>query len=125
MEYHDGELSPPVRGEVERHLKSCTDCRRQLAEWRQVDDLVRGQPPALPRPHTGPIWLQAAVLLLTAGFALLQARPNLATITRHYEIHHGAQTYTVETSGSNTTLLMLEVEDEDGLAQAHIGGDNL
>ena len=60
MEYHDGELSPPIRGEVERHLKSCTDCRRQLAEWRQVDDLVRGQPPALPRPHTGPIWLQAA-----------------------------------------------------------------
>ena len=120
MEYHDEELSAPERAEVESHLRRCRECRRQLEEWRALDWLVRGQP-ARARPRTGPLWLQAAVLLLTAGFAFTQVREQ-NPVARHYEVHHGSQTYRVET---NTTLLMLEVEDEEGLAQAHIGGENL
>jgi len=122
MEYHDGELIASERGVIDYHLRRCRECRAQLEEWRALDSLVRGEP-ARRRPRSGVIWLQAAVLLFTAGFAVTQVRAPGPT-SRHYEVHHGSQTYTVETSGANTRLLMLEVEDEQGLAQAHVGGEN-
>jgi len=43
----DGELAPPRREEVERHLASCADCRAVEAELRELDHLLQA-PAALP-----------------------------------------------------------------------------
>lgn len=40
MEYLDHELSPEDRGRLERHLERCPDCRRELEELRQLEQLT-------------------------------------------------------------------------------------
>lgn len=39
--YVDGELSPPERGAVNVHLRSCTVCARHVAELREMNDVLR------------------------------------------------------------------------------------
>ncbi len=44
----DGELAPGERAELDRHLEECAECRRELAEFRQlkeVTDMVRFREP--------------------------------------------------------------------------------
>jgi anti-sigma factor RsiW len=43
-EYHDGELSPARRRQVEAHLKVCAACRAKLEELRQVSALLHEVP---------------------------------------------------------------------------------
>ena len=48
--YLDGALDAVERQALERHLATCADCQRALAELRRVRDLLRALPtPALPR----------------------------------------------------------------------------
>ncbi len=42
--YKDGELDGSLREEVSLHLRNCEACRKELAEFEQVDSLVRGLP---------------------------------------------------------------------------------
>lgn len=87
-EYHDGELSPEKRGEVERHLQSCRECGGELGRLRRLarlfkrpapasEEFVRGvlarlpaetgEPsPALWRPWLAPALAMAAAALLLA-----------------------------------------------------------
>lgn len=37
-----GELSPAERAEMEKHLKSCPECEKELAEFRRMDELLGG-----------------------------------------------------------------------------------
>lgn len=58
--YLDEALSDTERAELERHLSGCAECRRELAELREVRTLLRALPaPALERsfllPETGAI----------------------------------------------------------------------
>lgn len=131
MAYHDGELGPAERSQVELHLTECPECRSQLEEWRTVDRLARGEGPSQvvgrlrsPGPQSWRFALRAALLLLALGLIwAFKPRPAAAPEgARRYEVQHGARTYTVETSGA--TLLMVDVEDEQGRAQAHIGGES-
>ena len=59
--YLDGELVDAAREQLEAHLADCADCRRELAELRQVRALLRALPtPALPRSFTLPVEESAA-----------------------------------------------------------------
>ena len=131
MAYYDGELGSDESSQVDQHLVGCMECRSQLEQWRALDGLVRGEGPSskrgrllLPASGAWRLALRAAVLLLAVGLIwALKPRPVLQSEgARRYEVHHGAQTYTVETSGA--TLLMLDLEDEQGRAMAHIGGES-
>lgn len=42
--YFDGEASPPEREQVDRHLASCADCRRDLVEMRAAVTRVKSLP---------------------------------------------------------------------------------
>jgi len=42
--YRDGELDGGLREEVSAHLRNCTTCREELAEFEAVDSLVRMMP---------------------------------------------------------------------------------
>ncbi len=44
--YHDGELSPPQRAEVEAHLAACVECRRALADLQRLSSLIAAAPMA-------------------------------------------------------------------------------
>ena len=44
--YHDGELSPQQRADVEAHLNDCDDCRELLADLRRISQLVAAAPMA-------------------------------------------------------------------------------
>ena len=46
--YHDGELSPGERSDVEFHLRHCPSCAAELVEMRQVSGAFAGTP--LPEP---------------------------------------------------------------------------
>lgn len=48
--YVDGELDAASSRGIERHLDQCDACRKMLADFREVDALVRG----LPRFVAGP-----------------------------------------------------------------------
>ncbi|CAA9384819.1 MAG: hypothetical protein AVDCRST_MAG64-870 [uncultured Phycisphaerae bacterium] len=50
--YHDGELPPPERAEVEAHLAGCDPCSSLLNDLRQVSLRVRSAP--LPEVATVP-----------------------------------------------------------------------
>jgi len=39
--YIDGEVSDARYGEISAHLDACPDCRREAADWRSLDALVR------------------------------------------------------------------------------------
>lgn len=43
--YADGELREGRREHVEAHLAACPICRRQLADFREVDRILREEPP--------------------------------------------------------------------------------
>jgi negative regulator of sigma E activity len=54
--YLDGELAERERKPLEAHLVNCTDCQRELAELRQVRQLLHALPtPALPRSFALPV----------------------------------------------------------------------
>lgn len=91
-DYHDGELAPPERVELEAHLVQCADCRAELEELRALVRAARSLPgreparelwPAIrarlaPR-RTRPVWplLAAAAALIVFGvWKLLPARPD-------------------------------------------------
>jgi anti-sigma factor RsiW len=44
--YHDGELSPADRAEVEQHLNDCAACQAALAEVRETSALFASAAPA-------------------------------------------------------------------------------
>lgn len=47
--FHDGELDPDERQQVQRHLLTCEPCRLELAQIQRGSQLVRQAPlPALP-----------------------------------------------------------------------------
>jgi anti-sigma factor RsiW len=48
--YHDGQLSPAIKLEVQAHLAGCADCRQLLAELRGLTVMVRD----LPLPELSP-----------------------------------------------------------------------
>ena len=48
-EYIDGELTPPVRAELERHVAGCVECRALVAELRAVKDRAATLPSMPPR----------------------------------------------------------------------------
>ena len=45
--YHDGELSPAARADLERHLGQCPQCSAELERLRRL----RGMFASLPRPE--------------------------------------------------------------------------
>lgn len=47
--YHDGELSPAVRGELERHLQGCSACAAELGRLRRLSGLAGSMAP-IPMP---------------------------------------------------------------------------
>jgi anti-sigma factor RsiW len=47
--YHDGELDPSARREVEAHLAQCADCQLQLAELRKMSGWLADTASGLPR----------------------------------------------------------------------------
>ena len=48
--YHDGELSPAARGEVESHVAVCAECRQLLGELRDLSQMLATVDlPAVPR----------------------------------------------------------------------------
>jgi len=49
----DGEVSPALAVEVERHLEQCPSCRRREGEFRRVSDLLRQADPG-PFPEARP-----------------------------------------------------------------------
>ena len=51
--YADGELRPADRPRVEKHLKSCPECRRDLEFLREIDSLPRTSPAV---PHEADYW---------------------------------------------------------------------
>lgn len=101
-EYLDGELQGAPREAVEAHLASCGDCRRELAELRRLEEVLRAVPAgAAPdadrfvadvrarsgRPRWG--WIAAAAAAaLTAGLAAVlatrPAAPDLRTALARY-----------------------------------------
>ena len=42
--YRDGELDDNLRDAVSAHLRNCAACREELAEFEQVDSLVKKMP---------------------------------------------------------------------------------
>jgi anti-sigma factor RsiW len=47
--YHDGELSPALRVQLEAHVAGCEECRRELDELRQMARLLVAAPmPQMP-----------------------------------------------------------------------------
>jgi predicted anti-sigma-YlaC factor YlaD len=92
-EYHDGELSPARRRQVEAHLGTCVECRAELQELRQLSALLQEVPmpdafsspqlfnaqvalrlerrEAERSPYPGAAWHVVPVLLLT-GLVVLQ-----------------------------------------------------
>ncbi|MBS2036937.1 zf-HC2 domain-containing protein [bacterium] len=134
MAYYDGELGSEQRLQTEQHLQVCQPCREQLAEWKALDALVRGEGPGELRPRlrlqdrqSG--WkptLRAAVCLLVLGaiwYLRPAQRPEAVPLgVQSFEVRHGACRYRVETSGAR--LLMVDLEDENGRAQAQIGGES-
>jgi anti-sigma factor RsiW len=101
--FQDGELEPPRRREVERHLHDCAACRRELDGLRELERRLRLEPaPAADPFFTGRVmanlrplpaarrrWLPAAAYALVfaavflAGFALqtATAAPAAASAT--------------------------------------------
>ena len=59
--YVDEALGPAARAEVEAHLASCPDCRRQVDEERDLRGRLRALPSPEPRPAFEP-QLRAALL---------------------------------------------------------------
>lgn len=54
--YLDGELEDGERKQLEAHLVDCAACQRELAELRQMRQILRALPkPALPRSFTLPV----------------------------------------------------------------------
>lgn len=53
--YLDGELPSEERAALERHLPGCSECRRELEDYRTLRAMLRAVPaPALPRSFTLP-----------------------------------------------------------------------
>jgi anti-sigma factor RsiW len=46
--YHDGELSPVERADVEAHLRGCPSCAAELAAIRRTSGAFAGTPPREP-----------------------------------------------------------------------------
>ena len=61
--YYDGELSLSQRGEFERHLNECAECRDLLADLRRVSDLLASAPlaelPPAAMTRFGQTWFAA------------------------------------------------------------------
>jgi len=63
-----GELTPEKKQEMESHESSCSTCRQALAEWRQMESLLRSSWPVedlrrsffLPVPPRRSGWLETA-----------------------------------------------------------------
>lgn len=60
-DYSDGHLDPGSAGEVEDHLGSCTSCRQELADTRQLKELLRQSKPSPPTPD---YWQETTRLIL-------------------------------------------------------------
>jgi len=93
--YHDGELSPHRRQQVENHLRDCSSCRAELQTLMGLSVLLKSDPPpphtnperfaaqvqsllphdvpARPKGHRIPLWMLAAPLALIVVWAFLQA----------------------------------------------------
>ena len=48
--YVNGTLHMEMRAEIESHLRSCPDCRRELIEWEGLAAAVREEPIQMPDP---------------------------------------------------------------------------
>src|SRR5687767_8139286 len=48
--YHDDQLAPAERADVEVHLRDCADCRQRLADYRRIGLALRAQPDRVPAP---------------------------------------------------------------------------
>ena len=46
--YHDGELSPAERSDVEAHLRDCQSCAAELAAMRRMSDAFADAAPREP-----------------------------------------------------------------------------
>ena len=55
--YYDGEASPEEYDLVERHLATCPDCRRVMAEYRAIGGGIRALPvPVAPAGLRRDVW---------------------------------------------------------------------
>lgn len=121
--YHDNELDPMQRARVEQHLSGCAVCQAELADFANLDALVRGEGPAdlrwqPPRRLANPPWLKAAVVMLCVLGVFWGLRPRPVAIqSGGYQVVHGNRVYQVEARGSDTVLLEMEIEDEFGRAR--------
>jgi anti-sigma factor RsiW len=89
----DGELDDAERAEVETHLASCADCRRELEALRHVRSVLRGAPAVDPpfgffermtSRRRRPRWIAAASVagiaaawIVVVGFVLAPARTTV------------------------------------------------
>jgi anti-sigma factor RsiW len=96
MRYHDGELAPSERREMDEHLARCPDCAQELARLQALTRLVTGLPApdvsgvALAKLHESvghvrervitricrPVALAAAMVLAVCAFWLHYAQPS-------------------------------------------------
>jgi anti-sigma factor RsiW len=73
--YKDGELDGDLREQVSLHLRNCEACRKDLAEFEQVDSLVRGMPKLEPGEYFS--------MQIIAGIAAkAQRRPDLGHLSK-------------------------------------------
>ena len=49
--YHDGELDPPVRAQVEEHLRQCDACAAELSRIRAAAEPLRAMRDVTPSPE--------------------------------------------------------------------------
>ncbi|MEO8288551.1 MAG: zf-HC2 domain-containing protein [Chloroflexota bacterium] len=78
--YHDGEATPEERASVERHLASCEDCRRILAEYRTISGDMGDL--AIPAPPVGlrrDVWRAIEAQQAGAGARVLPSSSTAAT----------------------------------------------
>ena len=113
--YHDGELSPPQRLEVESHLQSCPECRELLQELKNLSQMFATvrfadmRPQAMGKLH-GAWWAAQArrdrgvrrlAAVLTAAAAIVLVLTPLLTP------HHPPKTVTEDTPAGAWELVAL------------------
>lgn len=79
--YLDGEINETLRGQIEAHLATCPDCRRELEELRQLSTLLQASPVPL-SPQSDADFANAVMARVTRPVPSLWQR-GLAAGWRH------------------------------------------
>src|SRR5436309_3411965 len=80
--YYDGEASPEEYDLVERHLATCPDCRRVMAEYRAIGGGIRALPvPVAPAGLRRDVWRAIEAQRPVRGASTARpARPANSTV---------------------------------------------